>query len=225
MILILNNKANLNIEEVKYYEKHIRKYNLIVLPAYCYLPLFKKGNYILGSQDISEFIELNRTGEVNGLQLKSLNVKYTLIGHSERRLYNKEDNIKILNKIDRCYENGITPMYCIGEVNNHNYDDLISQIDLVENRLKDKEIIYIYEPPKNIGNINPNLEDIQNKVNFIKDYIKDKYNKDITLIYGGGVNINNIEYIKNIKNIDGIIISTESFNLKHLKYLYNVTRK
>ena len=49
MILILNNKANINYEEIKYYEKQLRKYNIIILPSACYLPLFQKGKYILGA--------------------------------------------------------------------------------------------------------------------------------------------------------------------------------
>ena len=223
MIIILNNKANLTLDEVIYYEKHIRKYNLIILPTNCYLPIFKKGKYILGSQDISEFKELNRTGEINAKQLKSLNVKYSLIGHSERRIYNKENNISILNKLERCFEHDITPLYCIGDIND-TYDELIKQIDVVENRFSDKEIIYVYEPINNIGNLNPNLNNLEEKIKVIKEYIKDNYYKDIKLIYGGGININNIDDIKNINNIDGIIISSESLNLEHLKKIYMKTK-
>ncbi|MBE6157066.1 MAG: triosephosphate isomerase [Firmicutes bacterium] len=223
MILILNNKANLTYKEAKYYEKCLRKYNLIIFPTNCYLPIFKKGKYILGSQDISEFKELNRTGEINAKQLKSLNVKYSLIGHSERRIYNKENNITILNKLERCFENDITPLYCIGDIND-TYDELIKQIDVVENRFSDKEIIYVYEPINNIGNLNPNLNNLEDKIKFIKEYIKDNYYKDIKLIYGGGINISNINDIKNINSIDGIIISSESLNLEHVKSIYVKTK-
>lgn len=225
MILILNNKANLDFNEIKKYEKHLRKYNVIVLPAFCYLPLFKKGKYILGSQDISEFKEQTRTGEINGKQLKSLNVNYSLIGHSERRLYNNENNKTIVNKIERCIENNITPLYCITELNNKSYDDLINQIDIVENRFTNENIIYVYEPIHNIGNINPHLTNIEERLEFIKSYIKENYNKEITLIYGGGINTININDIKKINILDGIIISTDSLNLKHLKYIYEITRK
>lgn len=225
MILILNNKANLTFEEVKYYEKHLRKYDVIILPAYCYLPLFQKGKYILGSQDISEFNETDRTGEINSKQLKSLNVSYSLIGHSERRIYNKETNEILLNKLSRCFENNITPIYCIGEIENDTNNDLIKQIDLLEKKFNDKKVIYVYEPINNIGNKNPNLNDVEEKLKFIKNYIKETYKKDITLIYGGGVNTSNIECIKNMNNLDGIIISTDSLNLKHLKQLYDYTRK
>jgi triosephosphate isomerase len=45
------------------------------------------------------------------------------------------------------------------------------------------------------------------------------------IIYGGGVRTNNIDFIKNIKNIDGIIISKKSLNIKDLKEIYIETKK
>lgn len=226
MILILNNKANLTLEEIKKYEKKLRKYNLIVLPTTCYLPLFQKGKYILGSQDISEFVEENRTGEINGKQLQSLNVKYCLIGHSERRIYNKETNDTLLNKLIRCFENNIVPLYCIGESNNENKElELKQDLDLILDNFKNKEIYIVYEPLNNIGNNKPNLDSLEVTINYIRKYIKVKTSKNIKLIYGGGVNNSNIEYITNIKELDGIIISTESLKIGALKNIYEKTRK
>lgn len=226
MILILNNKANLTLEEIKYYEKKLRKYNVIVCPSMCYLPLFQKGKYFLGSQDISEFVEENRTGETNGKQLKSLNVKYCLIGHSERRIHNKETNDILLNKIIRCFENNIVPLYCIGESNNENKElEIKRELDLILDNFKDKEIYIIYEPLNNIGNENPNLNSLEETINFIKQYIKEKNSNSIKLIYGGGVNKDNIELLTKIKELDGLIISTNSLKVESLKTLYKKTRK
>lgn len=226
MILILNNKANLTLKEVKNYERKLRKYNLIVLPTVCYLPIFQKGKYILGSQDVSEFEEKNRTGEINVKQIKSLNVKYCLIGHSERRIYNKETDKIILNKINRCFENNITPLYCIGESNTETKEDeLKKQLNLILNNYIDKEFYIVYEPLNNIGNKNPNLNELEETINFIKNYIKEKKSKNIKLIYGGGVNLSNIDYLTNIKELDGIIISTESLKIDILKKIYAKTRK
>ena len=226
MILILNNKANLTLEEIKYYEKKLRKYNVIVCPSMCYLPLFQKGKYFLGSQDISEFVEENRTGEINGKQLKSLNVKYCLIGHSERRIHNKETNDILLNKIIRCFENNIVPLYCIGESNNENKElEIKRELDLILDNFKDKEIYIIYEPLNNIGNENPNLNSLEETINFIKQYIKEKNSNSIKLIYGGGVNKDNIELLTKIKELDGLIISTNSLKVESLKTLYKKTRK
>lgn len=226
MILILNNKANLTLEEIKKYEKKLRKYNLIVLPTTCYLPLFQKGKYILGSQDISEFVEENRTGEINGKQLQSLNVKYCLIGHSERRIYNKETEEIIIQKINRCFENNIIPLYCIGESDNETKEDeLKKELDIIFNNYVDKELYIVYEPLNNIGNNKPNLDSLEVTINYIRKYIKVKTSKNIKLIYGGGVNNSNIEYITNIKELDGIIISTESLKIGALKNIYEKTRK
>ena len=226
MILILNNKANLSLEEIKYYEKKLRKYKVIVCPSMCYLPLFQKGKYLLGSQDISEFIEENRTGEINGKQLKSLNVKYCLIGHSERRIHNKETNETLLNKIIRCFENNVVPLYCIGESNIENKEiELRQELDLVLNNFKEKELYIVYEPLNNIGNENPDFDSLEETINFIKQYIKERDSNSIKIIYGGGVNKDNIKLLTKIKELDGLIISTNSLKVESLKDLYEKTRK
>lgn len=223
MILILNNKAHLTFEEIKYYEKKLRKYDLIICPSICYLPLFQKGKYTLGSQDISEFKEENRTGEVIGSQLKKLNVKYTLINHSERRIYNKETKDIILNKVNRCLENNIIPLYCIGEINSDTKEELKQEIDLILNNIQDKELYLVYEPLNNIGASNPDLTSIEDTIKFIKNYIKEN-NKDLKLIYGGGVNKENIDLLITLKELDGLIISTNSLKLESIKEIYNKTR-
>ena len=73
-MIVINHKSNLNIDEIIEYEKNIRDLDIIIMPTLCYLPIFKNGSYKLGSQDISEFKEKARTGEINGEQLKSMNV-------------------------------------------------------------------------------------------------------------------------------------------------------
>lgn len=221
MQLIYNHKANLTKEEIIKYEKKLRKYNVIVLPSTCFLPFFNKGKYVLGSQDISEFEENNRTGEINGKSLKSLNVKYCLVGHSERRIHNKETNESLINKLNNCKKYDIIPLYCIGEKNNVN--ELNEQIDLYLNNVNIEKAHIIYEPVKNIGSNEINIEEIKNNINYITTYIKEKYNKDVDLIYGGGVNINNIEQLKNIKEIDGLILSRDALDINNLDKIYKIT--
>ena len=221
MQLIYNHKANLTKEEIIKYEKKLRKYNVIVLPSTCFLPFFNKGKYVLGSQDISEFEENNRTGEINGKSLKSLNVKYCLVGHSERRIHNKETNESLINKLNNCKKYDIIPLYCIGEKNN--ISELNEQIDLYLNNVNIKKTHIIYEPVKNIGSNEINIKEIKNNINYITSYIKEKHNIDIHLIYGGGVNLNNIEQLKNIKEIDGLILSRDALDIKNLDKIYKIT--
>ena len=216
-MIVINHKSNLDINEILEYEKNIRELDIIIMPTLCYLPIFRNGNYKLGSQDISEFKEKARTGEINGDQLKSMNVKYNLIGHSERRRYNEESDNTMLIKFNNCKENNITPIYCIGA-------NIESEIDLAFKTNND-EIIFAYEPVENIGNKTPNLDYVENKMNYIKKYIENKYNKTIKLLYGGGVNINNIDEILSMKNIDGVLISSDALNIEHLKEMYSKCKK
>ncbi len=221
MQLIYNHKANLTKKEIIKYEKKLRKYNVIVLPSTCFLPFFNKGKYILGSQDISEFEETNRTGEINGKALQSLNVKYCLIGHSERRIHNKETNESLINKLNNCKKYDIIPLYCIGEKNNVN--ELNEQIDLYLNNVNIEKTYIIYEPTKNIGSNKINIEEIKNNINYITSYIKEKHDREVHLIYGGGVNINNIEQLKLIKEIDGLILSRDALDIKNIDKIYKIT--
>jgi len=223
MVLIINHKSHLSFNEIKDYEKKLRKFDLIVLPSDCYLSLFQKGKYKLGAQDISIFKEKNRTGEITGEQLNSLNVKYCLVGHSDRRIYNSENDTVLKQKLERCYENNIIPLYCIGETSDETYKEEISkQLELIKNNFSEKEIILVYEPKKNIGNSHADFSNIEKIIKYIKENtINNKYK----LIYGGGIRTNNLDYIKKIKELDGIIIYTEGIQINDFKKIYSKAKE
>lgn len=220
MLVIINHKTNFLYENIKSYEKKLRKYDVIILPSACYLPLFKKGKYILGAQDISSYDDLVKTGEITGKELKSLNTSYVLIGHSERRIYNNETDNILKQKIKNAQNNNIIPLYCIGDENKENFEVLKNQLDLFTENYKGNIYYIIYEPIYNINNNSPDLSSIDNHIKYIKDYLQTKNISNYKIIYGGGVNKNNIEILKQNKNLDGIIISKVGLNIKDLDYIY-----
>ncbi|RYY62132.1 MAG: triose-phosphate isomerase, partial [Chitinophagaceae bacterium] len=55
------------------------------------------------------------TGEISAAMLVSLNVKYCVIGHSERREYFNESNADLAAKVDISLKHGLTPIFCCGE--------------------------------------------------------------------------------------------------------------
>ena len=55
------------------------------------------------------------TGEVSGKMLKSINVQYVIIGHSERRAYFNETDGTVNKKIKAAFENELKPIVCVGE--------------------------------------------------------------------------------------------------------------
>ena len=222
MQIFVNHKANLNYEEIKRYEEKIRNLDLVVMPSISYMTLFQNGLYKLGSQDISEYKDTNMTGEINARQLKSLNVKYSLIGHSDLRNYKNVTDESVFKKLKICLDNNIIPIYCIGYKDNSDANEIISEINKVLDIIEDNNVIIAYEPKENIGVKSIDLNLINDNINIIRSHIKDKNN--IKLLYGGGVNIINVEVIKKF-DIDGILLSTESLNIDNLLKIYNMLKK
>ena len=227
MLIILNHKMNLTLEEIKAYELILRDYDVVVMPQTPYMGLFTNGKYTLGSQCISEY---EATGGVSGEALSCLNVKYVLVGHGERRNIKRDTDEVILKKIKESIKHNITPVLCIGENeeeknNNKTFDILKNEIDFVFNNIKIKDLVIAYEPLWMIGKdqeIDPLY--IEENINYIKKYVKEKYNIDIKVLYGGGINNKNISRIKTIKNLDGVLIGTASLDINNIIYMYNILK-
>ena len=85
------------------------------------------------------------------------------------------------------------------------------QIEIGLNKIKNKSKIFIaYEPVWAIGTgIVPKSKELLKTVKFIKSKFKDKSPK---VLYGGSVNPQNINNLKEINNIDGFLIGGASQN-------------
>ncbi|MDP9041964.1 MAG: triose-phosphate isomerase, partial [Bacteroidota bacterium] len=118
-----------------------------------------KNNYFIAAQNCSNKKSGAYTGEVSAEMLKSLNLKYCIVGHSERREYYGESNQILTEKLNLCLANNITPIFCCGEalpVREQN-----QQNSFVEQQLKDSlfhlskeeimKIVIAYEPIWAIG--------------------------------------------------------------------------
>lgn len=200
--------------------------NFILAPASPYLPLFKNEPLSLAAQDIPLEENLKLTGDITIEQLKSLNVSYTLIGHYERRKYYHEKEQDIIAKIKNALTKGLKVIYCIGEsfeerARHVEYQIIEREIARVFNNLREedlKNIIIAYEPTYMIGkNIAIEPKVIENTINFIKNLTREYYHCNIDIVYGGSVNSVNIEELKALKNLDGIIIGASSTNVIEIK--------
>ena len=72
-------------------------------------------NYAVAAQNCYQKKSGAFTGEVSAEMLKSIDIPYVVLGHSERREYFSESNQILAEKIDRCLETGLTPIFCCGE--------------------------------------------------------------------------------------------------------------
>ena len=210
MIVALNNKSNFTRSEYLEYVEKIKELDfsgkLILCPNF--LNLSEKVRIPLGSQDVSPYPDGAHTGEVSARQLKELNVEYSIVGHSERRSFETED--EIFNEIKRLLENQMVPILCIGE---RKFDRekgstkavLGNQLASVVNYLTEPEkanIIIAYEPVWSIGTGDiPTNDQIREVITYIKTKMPSS-----KVLYGGSANEENIDTLKEIKEIDGYLV-------------------
>lgn len=69
----------------------------------------------LGAQDISAHEAGAYTGETSAAMLRDLGVRYSIVGHSERRQYHGETDAVVADKARQALAAGITPIVCVGE--------------------------------------------------------------------------------------------------------------
>lgn len=216
-IIVLNHKMNLYYQELDEYISRINNIDkpLIIAPSNIYLLEFiHKCKHKISSQDICYFEEGNYTSKVSWRQMKSIGVEYSLIGHSEKF----EDITKTNLKLNICLENGIKPILCFGQ--NQDLEQLTNNINTIDN------IIFAYEPINNINNQTIDLEQIKQDIKLIYKYLYNKYQTIPTLLYGGGINQNNIQEIYNIEELQGILIGSISSNIDELeKILIRINEK
>lgn len=234
-IVIGNQKMYMNKEDVLAFVNMLKETNMdnkevIVCPTYPFLEYYNDVVPV-GAQNVSINDNGAYTGEVSALQLKSLNIPYCIVGHSERREYNKETDDEINKKVIKLLDNGITPILCIGEKLEERQNKLTETV--IKNELTGdlnnlspelvEKIIIAYEPIWAIGTgLTPTLEEIDESMKFIKDYITTTYNvPKVTVLYGGSVSDKNIDELNTVESIDGYLIGGASSKPTAFQYIIN----
>jgi triosephosphate isomerase (TIM) len=176
-------------------------------------------NLQLASQNVSEFSNGAYTGEVSSEMLASLGINFTLIGHSERRQYFNESNEDLKLKVDKAYENDITPIFCIGENLKEREDGIY--FNVVKKQLKEsvfhlnpeefESIIIAYEPVWAIGTgVTASADQAQEIHSFIRSLIAENYTQEIAdkirILYGGSCKPSNAKEIFEKEDVDGGLI-------------------
>lgn len=216
-LVVGNFKMNLTLDEVNDYINYFKdkKFdNVIYAPSSIYLSKFIDNGFKVASQDVS-FADMGAyTGDVSAIQLKSLGVNYSIIGHSERRKYYDDDKY-VNDKLKNLLNNNIVPILCIGETkeereNNKTIDILTKEIDeafvnIDKNSLDN--VIIAYEPIWSIGTgVIPTNNDIMDTISFIKKHINENYGINIKVLYGGSVSNKNISELEKVSVIDGYLV-------------------
>ena len=203
-------------------------YTLILCPTHLNIGQTEIENAYLGAENVSTKNDGAYTGEVSASQLKSYGVEYTIVGHSERREYQKETFEDINEKVKRLFENNITPILCIGESKEQRENTdfktfLKEEIETAISGLTEEQInkiIIAYEPIWSIGTgIIPTEEQIIDVFDFIKEKLP-----NTKVLYGGSANVSNIEMLNKIKQIDGYLLGGLSLKPDDLQKFLDIMK-
>ena len=179
----------------------------------------KHSKVMVGAQNIHSEEKGSFTGEISGKMLKDLQTKLVIIGHSERRVLYGENDSLINKKLFQALKNGLTAILCIGENKTDRQNG--KSLEVIENQLRMalqdiyanelKSIIIAYEPVWAIGTgTSATEEQIKEVTVFIRKTIENMFNKDVAkeikVLYGGSVNLNNAAKIFKIKQVDGALV-------------------
>ncbi len=185
----------------------------------------KVNDLVLVSQNCHFATNGAYTGELSTAMLKDFNIKYAIIGHSERRQYFNETNKTVNAKIKTLISNNMIPILCVGET--------LSQFEnketnaVVEKQLQEgliginnddiKNIIVAYEPIWAIGTGKTATPEIAEKVcakirQILATISTSEIAAGISIQYGGSVKPNNVNDILKQQNINGALVGGASLD-------------
>ncbi len=230
-LVVFNHKMYLDFFDIKDYISSIKDnirtdIDVVICPSDIFIPFFVgKYDFKLGAQNLcSTFC----TGEASALMLKSIGVKYVILGHSERREKLNESGHDINLKIKDSLSNNIVPIVCVGETKEDR--ELKKTGEVILKQLKEyfrgvevnTDIVIAYEPIWAIGSgVIPSNNDIQEVVNLIKNAIYKVHNVNIRVLYGGSVNESNVKELEKIDELDGYLLGKVSSNPEKVLKLLN----
>lgn len=222
-----NTITNLTIKLVNTFS-NISKCSVAIAPPVMYLDVVNRylfnSHIQLCAQNIDIHVSGAFTGDISAEMLQDFNVRYVLIGHSERRIHHKEHDTYIAKKFFILKKVGLIPILCVGE-NKREHDSgntqsiCINQIKTVIKLLgieAFKNAVIAYEPIWAIGSgVSASPESVQVVHKSIRDYLASydaSIANEITIQYGGSITSKNVTQFFAQKDVDGVLVGTASLN-------------
>jgi len=209
----------------------LKKVELVICPPFPYLGRINKSKFFkLGSQNIHFEARGAFTGEVSIRMVEDAGAKFTIIGHSERRINFGETDTQVNLKLKAALQSSLCPIICVGESfeerkNGETTQVIAKQIKKALEKvsiLSLPRIVVAYEPiwaistSKNASCEVDNANDIMGIMILIKKIISEIYQKDVAsrvrIIYGGSVNPGNVSDLLEINSLSGVLVGGASLS-------------
>jgi len=214
-------------DELKSLMPKVKTCETLICAPYVIIPAlqraFRETRVAVGAQDVSEHEKGAYTGEVSADMLGDLGLKYTIVGHSERRQYFSETDYQVNTKVLALLERGISPIVCVGESLEQRergltYEHIAYQVKAAFTGVPEEKMrkcVIAYEPIWAIGTgKTATAEQAEEVCAHIRSVVRSVYGakvaRSISILYGGSMNAKNAYELLAQPDIDGGLIGGAS---------------
>lgn len=171
---------------------------------------------LLGGQDCHDKTSGAYTGNISADMLKDAGCSFVILGHSERRQYQKETDAEVAAKALAAHAAGISAIICVGETDAERMAGLAR--DVVTRQLAGsiptsanaENTAIAYEPVWAIGTgKTASGDDIAGMHAHIRQHAG-----ALPILYGGSVKPDNAREILHIENVDGVLVGGASLKVE-----------
>ncbi len=211
--------------------KEVKEVDIAICPPFTALSEVSKAvidsNIRLGAQNMSQNGYGAHTGEIAAGMLKEFSTKYVILGHSERREYQRESDELIAAKAKAAHEAGLKPIVCVGEQleerESGNTENVVgTQVRGSLEGLTTEEMlgtVIAYEPVWAIGTgKTATAEQAQEVHAFIRNLLADLFDADtakaVRIQYGGSVKPDNARELMGQPDVDGALVGGASLDVR-----------
>ena len=211
--------------------KEVKELDIAICPPFTALSEVSKAvidsNIRLGAQNMSQNGYGAHTGEIAAGMLKEFSTKYVILGHSERREYQRESDELIAAKAKAALEAGLKPIVCVGEQleerESGNTENIVgTQVRGSLAGLTTEEMlgtVIAYEPVWAIGTgKTATAEQAQEVHAFIRSLLADLFDADtakaVRIQYGGSVKPDNARELMSQPDVDGALVGGASLDVR-----------
>ena len=211
--------------------KEVKEVDIAICPPFTALSEVSKAvidsNIRLGAQNMSQNGYGAHTGEIAAGMLKEFSTKYVILGHSERREYQRESDELIASKAKAAHEAGLKPIVCVGEQleerESGNTENVVgTQVRGSLAGLTTEEMlgtVIAYEPVWAIGTgKTATAEQAQEVHAFIRNLLADLFDADtakaVRIQYGGSVKPDNARELMSQPDVDGALVGGASLDVR-----------
>ena len=209
----------------------VKEVDVVVCPPYTALSEVSKAilnfNLRLGAQNMSEHNFGAYTGEIAAGMLKEFSVRYVILGHSERRQYQKETDELISKKALAAHAASLKPIICVGETLAEREGGLTEKV--LGNQVRGSlagltrqhmdETVIAYEPVWAIGTgKTATPAQAQETHAFIRGVVGKMFDETVArrvrIQYGGSVKPGNARELMSLPDVDGALVGGASLEAR-----------